>query len=66
MVVYDLNDFMILYIKGIDYRCYVFNINKNDAITLLNNSMGDNKGVLKWIFFLKFQSNFCEIFVKFM
>ena len=30
MVVYDLNDFMIFIIKGIDYRCYVFNMNKSD------------------------------------
>ena len=46
MMVYDLNDFMILNIKDIDYRCYVFNMSKNDAITLLNNSVLDNKGVL--------------------
>ena len=26
MVVYDLNDFMILNIKSIDCRCYVLNI----------------------------------------
>ena len=30
-VVDDLNDFMILNIKGIDYRCYVCNMSKNDA-----------------------------------
>ena len=41
LVVYDLNDFMILSIKGVDYRC------KSDAINLLNNSVLDNKGVLK-------------------
>ena len=41
MVVYDLNDFTILNIKGIDYRCYVFNMSKN-AI----NSVLHNKGVL--------------------
>ena len=46
MVVYDLNDFMILNIKGVDYRCYVFNMSKSDAINLLNNSVLDNKGVL--------------------
>ena len=45
MVVYDLNDFMILNIKGIDYRCYVFGMSRGDAITLLNTSMLDNKGV---------------------
>ena len=49
MVVYDLKDFMILSIKGIDYRCYVFNMSKNDAINLLNNSVLDNKGVLQCI-----------------
>ena len=26
MVFYDLNDFMILNTKGVDYRCYVFNM----------------------------------------
>ena len=37
---------MILNIKGVDYRCYVFNMSKSDAINLLNNSIFDNKGVL--------------------
>ena len=46
VMVYDLNDFMILNMKGIDYRCYVFNMSKNYAITLLSNSVLDNKGVL--------------------
>ena len=46
MVVYDLNDFMILSIKGIDYRCYIFNMSKSDAFNLLNNSVLDNKRVL--------------------
>ena len=46
MIVYDLSDFMILNIKGVDYRCYIFNMSKNDAITLLNNSVLNNKGVL--------------------
>ena len=48
-MVYDLNDFIILNIKGIDYRWYVLNMSKNDAIKLLNNSVLDNKGVLSWI-----------------
>ena len=39
MVVYNLDDFMILIIKGIDYRCYMFNMSKNDVIKLLNNSV---------------------------
>ena len=46
MMAYYLNHFMILNIKGIDYRCYVFNMSQIDAINLLNNSVSDNKGVL--------------------
>ena len=46
MFVYDLNNFMILNTEGVDYRCYVFNMSKNDAINLLNNSVLDNKRVL--------------------
>ena len=46
MVVYDLSNFMTLNIKSIDYRCYVFNTSRSDAIKLLNNSVLDNKGVL--------------------
>ena len=46
MVVYDLKYFIILNIKGVDCRCYVFNMSKSDAINLLNNSVLDNKEVL--------------------
>ena len=46
VVVYDLKDFMILSIKDVDYRCYVFNMSKSDTINLLNNSVVDNKGVI--------------------
>ena len=43
MMVYDLDNFMILNIKGLDYRCFVFNMSKNTAIKLLNNSQLDDK-----------------------
>ena len=46
MMVYDLNDFMILNMKDIDYRCCEFNVNRSDAVQLLNNSSLDNEGVL--------------------
>ena len=46
MVVYDLKNFMILKIKGVDSRCYAFNMSRSEAINLLNNSCLDNKGVL--------------------
>ena len=46
MMVYDLDNFMILNIKGVDYGCFVFMMSKNDAIKLLNNSALDNKDIL--------------------
>ena len=46
MIVQDLHDFVILKIKNIDYRCYIVDINKKDATSLLNNSVLDIKGVL--------------------
>ena len=46
MVVQNLDDFVILKVKGVDYRCGVVNMSKKDAIRLLNNSVLDNKGVL--------------------
>ena len=46
MVVQNVKDLMILKIKGVAYRCYVFNMSEKEAIKLLNNSKLDNKGVL--------------------
>ena len=46
MAVYDLNNFVILNIKDVDYRCHVFNMARSDTINLLNNSWLDNKEVL--------------------
>ena len=46
MMVYDLDDFIILNIKGVDYRCFVFNKSKNTKN--ISNFALDNKGIL-WI-----------------
>ena len=46
LMVYDLDDFLILNTKCVDYRCLVFNMSKGDGIKLLNNSALDNKGIL--------------------
>ena len=46
MVAQNLNNFVILNIKGVDYRYYLSNMSKKDPINLLNNSVLDNKGVL--------------------
>ena len=46
MIVQKLDDFVILKVKDVDYRCRVVNMSKKDAISLLNNFVLDNKGVL--------------------
>ena len=45
MIVQNLDDFVILRIKKVNYRSYIVGINKKDAVSLLNNSALDNKGV---------------------
>ena len=45
MMVYDLDDFMILNIKGVNYRCVLWIMIRNDAMNRLNNSKLDNKGI---------------------
>ena len=46
MIVQNLDDFVILTVKSVDYGCCVVNMSKKNAISLLNNSVLDNKGVL--------------------
>ena len=46
MTVMDLSDFFILNTKNNDYRVYVSNIDKKEAIIILKCSNLDDKGVL--------------------
>ena len=46
MIDYELENITILNIKGIDYRCIVWNMTRNDAINRLNKSKLDDKGSL--------------------
>ena len=46
MIVQKLDKFAIARVKSVDYRCCIVNISGKDAISLLNNSVLDNKGVL--------------------
>ena len=39
-------NFIILNIKGVDYRFFMCNMSKNAAIKLLNNPQLDDKGIL--------------------
>ena len=46
MMVYDLKNVAILNVKGVDYRCVLWNMTKYNEVNLLNNSWLDIKGVL--------------------
>ena len=46
MMAYELENIVILNIKGVDYRCVLWNMTKNDAIYRLDNSKLDDKGSL--------------------
>ena len=46
MIVQNLDDFVFLRVKSVDYKYCVVNMSKKDAISLLSNSVLDNKGVL--------------------
>ena len=46
MIVMDLSDFFILNIKNNDYRVYISNFNKKEAMIILKKSVLDDKGVL--------------------
>ena len=46
MTVMNLSDFFILNIKGVDYRVYIIDVDKKEAVNYLNNSDLGKKGVL--------------------
>ena len=44
--VQNLSDVFIVTVESVDYRYYIVGIDKKDAISLLNNFVLNNKGVL--------------------
>ena len=46
MTVYELKNIAILNVKGIDFRCILWGIRRDEAVNKLNNSMLKGKGVL--------------------
>ena len=50
MMAYELKNIAILNAKGVDYRCILWDISKNDAVNTLNNSVLEDKGILKMDF----------------
>ena len=46
MMACELKSIALLNVKVVDYKCVLWNITKNDAINILNNSQLDDKGTL--------------------
>ena len=43
---YELKNITILNVKGIDFKCILWGITRNEAVNRLNNSVLEDKGVL--------------------
>ena len=46
MAAYEFENIAILNVKGVDFRCVLWGISRNEAVDRLNNSVLENKGVL--------------------
>ena len=46
MTAYELKNIAILNVKGVDFRCILWDVSKNEAVNRLNNSLLEHKGVL--------------------
>ena len=46
MMAYELENIAILNVKGVDYRCVIWNMTRSDAVNRLNNSKLNDKGSL--------------------
>ena len=46
MTAYQLKNIAILNVKGVDFRCILLGISRDEAVNRLNNSVLEDKGVL--------------------
>ena len=46
MTAYELKDIAIVDVKGVDYRCILWDISRNKAVNFLSNFVLEDKGVL--------------------
>ena len=53
MAAYELKNIAILNVKGVDYRCILWGISRNQAVNILNNAVLEDKGALQ----MEFNSN---------
>ena len=46
MTAFELENIAVLNVKGVDYRCILWGVSKNDAVNIRNNSVLGIKDVL--------------------
>ena len=46
MTAYELKNIAILNVKGVDFRCILWGISRDQAVNKLNSSVLEDKGVL--------------------
>ena len=46
MTAYELKSIAVLNVKGVDFRCILWGISRDETVSRLNNSMLDDKGIL--------------------
>ena len=46
MTAYELKNIAILNVKGVDFRYILWDISRDEAVSMLNNSVLEDKGVL--------------------
>ena len=46
MTAYELENIAILNVKGVNYRCALWGVSKNEAVNFMRNSKSDDRGTL--------------------
>ena len=46
MTAYELKNIAILSVRGVDFRCILWGISRDEAVNRLNNSVLEGKGLL--------------------
>ena len=46
MTAYELKNIAILNVKGVDFRCMLWGISRDEAVNKLNSSVLEDKGIL--------------------
>ena len=46
MTAYELKIIVVLNVKGVDFRCILWGITRDEAVNRVNNSVLEDKGVL--------------------